>query len=179
VTDVNDVVAALTGTPVLIRDAEPRIPSRPGLYAWWGAPGILPSITGTPHPTFPELDLYYVGIGGDLRGRMVDRHVRGGTGGSTLRRALAGLRQQQEQYRTRWTTTRVVLTSDDERRLTAWIREHLLVTWVEQADPDGIEPVVIYAMRPPLNQDHNQHHPDYLTVKAARAAWRASAGPKP
>jgi uncharacterized protein RhaS with RHS repeats len=58
VTDVNDVVAALTGTPVLIRDAEPRIPSRPGLYAWWGAPGILPLSAGTPHPTFPDLDLY-------------------------------------------------------------------------------------------------------------------------
>lgn len=177
-TAIDEVVRALSAEPVPIRDAEPRIPSGPGLYAWWGGPGLLPPITGTPHPTVTSVHLYYIGIGGDLAARMVDRHVRGGTGASTLRRSLAGLLQRQEQYRTRWTTTRVVLVPDDERRLTAWIREHLSVTWVEHADPDAVEPAVIRAMRPPLNIDHNQTHREYLKVKAARAAWRASAGPR-
>lgn len=177
--DVDAVMQALSGQPVRIRDAEPRIPSGPGLYGWWGEPGLLPPVTGTPHPTNPSLRLYYLGIGGDLHERMVKRHVRGGCGASTLRRSLAGLLQPEQGYRTRWTATRVVLVPEDERRLTAWIRDHLHVTWVEHADPDGVEPAVIRAMTPPLNIDHNQGHPDYTTVKAARAAWRASAGPRP
>jgi hypothetical protein len=179
VTGADDVVAALTAVPVPVPEAEVRIPSGPGLYAWWAAPGVLPGIVGPAHPAAAGLELLYVGIGGGLRERMVDRHVRGGTGGSTLRRSLAGLLLDVEGLRTRWTKTRVVLVADDERRLTTWIRTHLSVSWCEHPDAGAVEPSVIAVLGPPLNLDHNTSHAAYSAVKAARAAWRASAGPQP
>jgi hypothetical protein len=75
----------------------------------------------------PGLELLYVGIASGLRARIVDRHGRGGTGASTLRRSLAALLLDREGLRTRWTTTRVVLVPQDEKRLTAWIRKRLHV----------------------------------------------------
>lgn len=173
------VVDVLTGVPVPVGDAEARIPAGPGLYAWWGAPDVLPGIVGPAHRSVPGLELLYVGIGSGLRARMVDRHVRGGTGASTLRRSLAALLLDQEALRTRWTTTRVVLVPEDEKRLTAWIRDHLHVTWCEHPEPGSVEPDVIAALGSPLNLDHNVGHAAYGTVKAARTAWRASAGTKP
>ena len=173
------VAGVLTGMPVPVGAAEPRVPTGPGLYAWWAGPGALPGIAGPPHPSVSGLELLYVGIGAGLRARMVDRHVRGGTGASTLRRSLAALLMDEEGLRTRWTTTRVVLVPEDERRLTQWIRTRLSVTWCEHPDPDGVEPAVIALLGPPLNLDHNAGHASYRTVKAARAAWRASAGHKP
>jgi len=178
-TTAESVVRVLTGAPVPVGDAEPRVPTGPGLYAWWGAPGVLPRIAGPSHPSAPGQELLYVGIGAGLRARMVDRHVRGGTGASTLRRSLAALLMDEEGLRTRWTTTRVVLVPEDERRLTDWIRTRLRVTWCEHHDPAGVEPAVIALLKPPLNLDHNAAHAAYGTVKAGRAAWRASAGPKP
>lgn len=176
--DVEQVCRALLALPLPIAVAESTIPSGPGLYAWWGAPDVLPGITGPAHPSASDLALLYVGIGSSLRARLVDRHVRGGTGASTLRRSFAALLLEQEGYRTRWTTTRVVLLPEDERRLTEWISKSLHVTWTEHPTPDAVEHRVIAALKPPLNLDANSGHPTYATVKTARAAWRASAGPR-
>ena len=38
---------------------------------------------------------------------------------------------------------------------------------------------MISRLAPPLNQMHNRAHPAYGTIRAARAAYRASAGPRP
>ena len=178
-TTAADVAAALCGPPAPLPEAETRVPRRSGLYGWWSQPGVIPDIQGPPHPTTAELQLLYVGIAGSLFDRVVDRHVRGSTGASTLRRSLAALLLDSERLQTRWTTTRVVLVRDDERRLTAWMRGHLLLTWCEHPDPEGVEPAVIKLLAPPLNLDHNSRHPARDIVKAARSAWRASAGPRP
>jgi hypothetical protein len=84
-----------------------------------------------------------------------------------------------EGYTTRWTTDRVVPIDADEERLSAWMREHLRVTWAEHPEPNDVEATVIKELGPPLNQDHNRAHPLFATIAAARAAYRASAGPRP
>jgi hypothetical protein len=96
-----------------------------------------------------------------------------------LRRALVALLMASEGYTTRWTTDRVVPIDADEDRLTAWMREHLRVTWAEHPSPDEVESGVINELAPPLNQMHNKAHPLHTMIAAARAAYRASAGPRP
>lgn len=173
------VVTALRTGPAPASEAQARIPRGPGLYAWWAPPGSLPGITGPAHPSVSDLELLYVGIATDLRQRVIGKHLRRGTGGSTLRRSLAALLADTEHLRTRWTSTRVVLVSDDEQRLTAWMRDTLQLTWCEHPHPRQAEPAVIAALRPPLNLDHNANNASYALVKTARAAWLASAGPRP
>jgi hypothetical protein len=80
-------------------------------------------------------------------------------------------------YRTRW-TSRVVLVDEDEKRLTAWMTQHLRVSWCEHPAPRDVEPHIIGALAPPLNVDHTTG-PQRDLVKAARQSYYASAGPRP
>jgi len=114
-----------------------------------------------------------------LRTRVGRNHLRGPTGSSTLRRALVALLMPSEGYTTRWTTDRVVPVEADEHRLSAWMREHLRVTWAQHPKPDEVESAVITELGPPLNQMHNKAHPLHAMIAAARAAYRTSAGPRP
>jgi hypothetical protein len=175
---MDDVVAQLLTDPVPLAEVNSGVPAERGLYAWWAAPGALPGIEG---PRHGEYELLYVGIAPNrpsshatLRSRLVRDHIRGGTGNSTLRRALAALLSEQEGWRNRW-TTRAVLVEEDEARLSAWMEQRLRVTWARHDEPWTVERAVIERMTPPLNQADNQGHPLYEHVRAARARWRASA----
>ena len=136
-------------------------------------------MTGPAHPSVEGLELLYIGSAEDLRTRVGRNHLRGPTGSSTLRRALAALLMRSEGYTTRWTTDRVVPIDADEARLSEWMRQHLRVTWAAHPNPEAVKTTVIQELGSPLNQRDNQSHPLYETVKAARAAYRASAGPQP
>src|SRR3954469_8632771 len=107
-----------------------------GVYAWWAAPSILPDLPGPPNGSVASLQLLYLGRATSLRGRILRNHLRR-SGSSTLRHTLAGLLVS-EGYRTTW-TDRVVLVSEDEARLTAWMYAHLRLTWAQDADPAPIE----------------------------------------
>jgi hypothetical protein len=179
VPDLAAAVSALLGPPRRAGPVTPTLPSSPGLYAWWGAPGALPGITGPAHPTEPRWELLYVGKASSLHKRVVQNHLLGPSGSSTLRRALAGLLIPTEHWLTRWTSTRVVLVASDEVRLTAWMRTHLAVTVVVHDAPGTVEDAVIEELAPPLNVAGNTAHPAYPVVRAARAAWHCSAGPRP
>ncbi|WP_331254134.1 MULTISPECIES: GIY-YIG nuclease family protein [unclassified Modestobacter] len=54
-----------------------------------------------------------------LRSRVAGDHIRGTTGSSTLRRSLAALQSEREGWQSRW-TTRPVLVSRDQLRLSEW-----------------------------------------------------------
>jgi hypothetical protein len=183
---MEDVVGALLGEPVTLPVAhQPTgggVPAQPGLYAWWAATGAIPGITGPPHPSVP-LELLYVGIAPSratsrarLRSRVLGNHAGGNTGASTLRRSLAALLTDSEGYRTRW-TSRTILLPEDELRLTAWMREHLFLTWAVHPEPWAVEREVIARLTPPLNQAENSAHPLYPVVRAARKRWTDSARP--
>lgn len=170
------VISGLLAAPVGAGDVRTLAPPVAGLYAWWASPDVLPALTGRAHQSSLGLRLLYVGIATKLRSRLASNHL-GRSGSSTLRRTLAGFLLDDEQYRTRW-TDRVVLVDDDERRLTAWMVEHLHVTWSEHPRPRGVEQTVIQTLRPPLNVEHASG-PTLDLVKAARQHYYASAGPRP
>jgi hypothetical protein len=135
-------------------------------------------VNGPAHPSADGLELLYVGLAQDLRTRVGRNHFRGPTGSSTLRRTLVALLMPSEGYRTRWTTDRVVPIDADEARLSEWMRANLRVTWAVHPEPQAVEAAVIAELTPPLNQRDNKGHALYQTIKAARAAYRASAGPR-
>jgi hypothetical protein len=179
VTDELTVAKELFGPPVEADEAQVTLPRESGLYAWWAPRGTLPDVSGPAHPSIDGLELLYVGLAQNLRTRVGRNHFRGPTGSSTLRRALVALLMSSEGYRTRWTTDRVVPVDADEARLSEWMRAHLRVTWAVHPDPQAVESAVIAELAPPLNQRDNKAHPLYSMIAAARAAFRASAGPRP
>jgi hypothetical protein len=177
---VNDLVTRLLAHPVSIVEATGAVPAEPGLYAWWAPTGVIPGITGPAHPT-EDLELLYVGIArsgpaskSTLRSRVVGNHIRGTTGQSTLRRSLAALLSEREGWRSRW-TTRPVLSSEDELRLSRWMADTLQLTWAAHPKPWTVEAAVIERLQPPLNQADNRAHPLYRFVKCARSRWRTAA----
>jgi hypothetical protein len=167
------VSTELLAAPVGAGDVRALAPSVPGLYAWWAAPDVLPTLAGPVHPSRSDLRLLYIGIAMKLRSRLASDHL-GRSGSSTLRRTLAGFLLDDEQFRTRW-TDHVVLVDDDERRLTAWMVEHLHVTWSEHPTPRDVERTIIQTLRPPLDVEHASG-PVRDLVRAARQHYRASAG---
>ncbi len=182
---MSDVVQQLLSTPVRLAavTASPLdggAPAEPGVYAWWVVPGAVPGITGPRHPS-ADIELLYVGIARNraaskatLRSRLVRNHIRGTTGQSTLRRALASLLSEQEGWRSRWTTRPVLVRVDDDR-LSVWMHDALRVTWAVHSEPWTVERAVIEELQPPLNQAENRAHPLYAYVKEMRTTWREAA----
>lgn len=178
-TDALTVAKQLCGPSLHADDAGALLPRASGLYAWWAPPGRLLAVSGPAHPSDEGGELIYIGLARNLRTRVGRNHLRGPTGSSTLRRALVALLMASEGYTTRWTPDRVVPIDVDEERLSAWMREHLRVTWAVHRSPKDVERMVINKLGAPLNQEHNKAHPLYSMIAAARAAYRASAGPRP
>ena len=71
--------------------------------------------------------------------------------------------------------TKVALSTVDNRRLSAWQREHLLLTSCPTERPWEIETEVIAQLAPPLNSAGNAAHAFYPAVRAARAELRRRA----
>lgn len=172
-----EAMGALDKQPVELADAIESLPSASGLYAWWARPGTLPAFQGHLNSDDPSWQLVYLGLATRLRQRILSNHLKR-SGSSTLRRVLAGLLLDDQGYRTRW-TDRVILVDEDESRLTQWMHEHLRLTWVVVPDPKVLEAGVICAWRPMLNVDHARPGEALDLVKAARKAYRDSAGQRP
>jgi hypothetical protein len=177
VTDVEQVTRRLLVQPVGLTEAATALPTGSGIYAWWARPEALPEFTGPANPVAGELRLLYLGLATNLRRRIVTNHLKQ-SGSSTLRRTLAGLLLLEQGYRTTW-TDRVVLIPDDEARLTAWMTEHLRLTWAEHPNPHAIEMDLIAALAPPLNVDGAAKGDVRDRIRAAKKAYQASAGPRP
>lgn len=175
--DAASVRRRLLSEPIELPRVVGELPQRPGLYAWWAEPSILPDLPGLPNDDDPTVRLLYLGLATNLRRRVAVHHLKR-SGSSTLRRTLAGLLLRQENYRTMW-TDRAVLVPDDEQRLTAWMTTHLKLTFAEHPEPDTIELDLIAALGPPLNV--NGATPGHLRARvvAAKADYAASAGPRP
>jgi hypothetical protein len=169
------VVDELLANSVRTDEVRTQAPAAPGLYAWWAPPAILPELVGAAHPTVPNLRLLYIGLATKLRSRLASNHLRR-SGSSTLRRTLAGLLLDEQDYRTRW-TDRVVLVDEDEARLTDWMGINLRVSWCEHPTPRDVEGDIIRTLRPPLNVDHASG-PAVDIIKAARRRYYDSAGPR-
>jgi hypothetical protein len=171
---VEDALRLLSDVPVGLDVAVKRLGRGSGVYAWWAPPSVLPDLPGPPNESVPSLRLLYLGRATSLRGRVLRNHLRR-SGSSTLRRTLAGLLVS-EGYRTTW-TDRVVLVSEDEARLTAWMYAHLRLTWAQDPEPATIEAELVRRLHPPLNVHGVDPEHIQAAVVAAKNAYNASSRP--
>ncbi|WP_374535813.1 GIY-YIG nuclease family protein [Micromonospora aurantiaca (nom. illeg.)] len=171
---VDEALRLLSGVPVALDVAVKRLSRGSGVYAWWAAPSVLPDLPGPPNDSDPSRRMLYLGRATSLRGRILRNHLRR-SGSSTLRRTLAGLLVS-EGYRTTW-TDRVVLVPDDETRLTAWMHEHLRLTWAEDPEPTIIEAELVRRLHPPLNVHGVDPEHIQSAVVAAKNSYNTSSGP--
>lgn len=151
---------ALRQPGLAIAEAEVRVPAKPGLYAISGASAVWVSL-GLGEP--PDHRPLYVGKAErTLKGRDVRTHfATGKTGGSTVRRSLAGLLASDLDLRGQPRNPDIAayyanfgLEAAGDARLTAWMVEHLrLAVWPSPpgTDLDDIETKVLVALMPPLN----------------------------
>ncbi|MDI1463388.1 GIY-YIG nuclease family protein [Catellatospora sp. KI3] len=174
---LQQVIDGLHAAPVALGEAVARLPRTPGLYAWWASPSVLADLPGPVNATDSGLRLLYLGIATSLRTRIAGNHLAR-SGSSTLRRTLAGLLLPTQAYQTVW-TDRVVLTAADELRLTGWMTDNLRLTWWACGDPRDHELKLITALAPPLNVEGAAPGRHRDLVRNARAAYLASAGPRP
>ncbi|GAA3284619.1 hypothetical protein GCM10020218_043050 [Dactylosporangium vinaceum] len=171
---IEQALRLLYGIPVGVDVAAKKLPRGSGVYAWWAAPSILPQLPGPANMHVPSLRLVYLGRATSLRGRILRNHLRR-SGSSTLRRTLAGLLVS-EDYRTTW-TDRVVLTAEDERRLTAWMSANLRLTWAEDVEAASIEAELVRRLHPPLNVHGVDSEHIHSAVVAAKNAYNTSSHP--
>lgn len=171
---VDEALRLLSGVPVALDVAVRRLSRGSGVYAWWAAPSVLPDLPGPPNDSDPSRRMLYLGRATSLRGRILRNHLRR-SGSSTLRRTLAGLLVS-EGYRTTW-TDRVVLVPEDETRLTAWMHEHLRLTWAEDSEPTIIEAELVRRLHPPLNVHGVDPEHIQAAVVAAKNSYNTSSSP--
>ncbi len=109
---------------------------------------------------------------------MTSQHIGGNTGSSTLKLALAALLWDERGYRPQRRSKKVVLDPADKADLAEWQKQHLRLTWAARPTPwsGTLEAAVIAQMRPPLNWQHNQTHPFWPTLDAARTRFRTTPG---
>jgi hypothetical protein len=185
VSDAAAIAGTLRASPLPLRVVLTRpdlLPATSGFYAWWMNHGALSDVPHVPHPLDGDVGLIYVGISPSratsrqtIRTRVLDNHIRGNVGGSTLRYVLAALLVEALDIRPRQQGRRLMLANGGEARVREWQRQNLGLTWCERDRPWEVEHDVIAALAPPLNSAGNSHHPFHARVREARAALRQLA----
>lgn len=154
------------------------VPASPGLYAWFfrQVPGGVPMdgclvVNG--------LTLLYLGISPDRAGKPNSRqalrsrirhHYTGNAEGSTLRRTLGALLEEQSGFPLRRVGSgrRITLTYAGEQWLDRWMDENAFVTCIEHPEPWTMEHDLIASLSCPLNISGNAHHPFSMKLRQIR-----------
>jgi hypothetical protein len=185
IADVDPVVQALRAPAVPapeVLQSPDLLPAAPGFYGWWSHRGAITAVPHVPHPLDAELSLLYAGISParetsrqTIRARVIGNHLTGNVGSSTFRFVLAALLLDALDLHPYLRGTKAALSAPENARLSAWQREHLLLTWCARERPWEIESEVIAQLTPPLNSASNAAHAFYPAVRAARAEFRRRA----
>ena len=143
--------------------------SRPGLYSWWAdgeARKQLGSVLRTPMPP-----LIYIGQAGatqwpsgrrpqsTLVSRIRSGHINGNASASTFRLTISAILRGPMNLRVEKPRR---LVPGDNRRVTAWIKEHLRVVIAPYDDRDSlgrVEEAVLVKVDPPLNLEGMPYTP--------------------
>ena len=188
VTDIDRIRRSLLSKTHLVAHAtrpttENGLPDGPGIYAWWVLRGALGNIPAKSHPTESHRQLLYVGIApkrsassATIRSRVISNHLRGNTGSSTFRLALAATLIDALCLHPNCSKSgKCVLPSDENQRLSTWQKDHLSITWAIVDQPWDIEAHTIQQLKPLLNVCENNQHPYYSVIRANRARFRQLA----
>lgn len=151
-----------------------------GVYAWWDLDGALSAHYPSNFPTVHQNRPLYIGLAArqGLASRGLEMHLKR-TRVSGLRRSLFALLRDELDLVPGVLPARggmFGLAKDLEPRLTDWMLDHLLVTWVIHDAPSEVESEIISEELPPLNYDHATHGPYAARMRQLRAELRA-AGP--
>jgi hypothetical protein len=180
---IDEVITKLTSIPKSLKEATDAsgLPARAWPVRMVDGARLDSGRSRCPHPTVPDLDLFYVGISPssakssqNLRKRVAGNHIKGNTGGSTFRLTLTSLLFETMAWQPVM-TDRPALTRDDNRALTQWQHEHLRLTWAVHPEPWTIEHEVIEHLGPPLNLAGSTHEFG-ATLSAARRRFKEAAG---
>jgi len=142
------------------------VPKERGLYAWFFKE-IPPGVPTDGCSTKDELTLLYVGISPknlestqNLRNR-IRTHYMGNAEGSTLRRTLGVLLEEQCGFPLRRVGSgkRMTFTHLGEQWLDDWMEVNAFVTWVTHSAPWETEAELFKSLSLPLNIRDNDHHP--------------------
>ena len=165
---------------------DPVAAGQPGLYSWWGddeAVRVFSDALGS-----RVGHLLYVGQAGaassvagkrshaTLQSRIREQHIRAQTRASTFARTIAAVLREPMQLDL---AAPGLLTDHSRQRLSAWIREHLLVATVPVPEPDALtslEDAVLAALDPPLNLDGMPPTPARHRLSELRS-WLGAAPP--
>jgi hypothetical protein len=147
------------------------------MYAWYFRD--IPALVPTDNCLILEgKTLLYIGIAPStpksrqsLLTRIIRNHYRGNASGSTLRRTLGVLLEEQSGYSLRRVGSgkRITLTRPGERHLDEWMEKNAFVAWTLHPQPWLIERDVLCNVSCPLNIAGNGHHPFCSTLQAMRA----------
>ncbi|NYD38001.1 hypothetical protein [Actinomycetospora corticicola] len=133
----DEAAAVLSAAPGDLDGTVADLPGAPGLHAWWTVEPL--GLGGVVHDGRTLLD---VGAARMLRNR-IRRQDLYRTGVSRLRRVLAGLQLDELALAPTW-AAEVVLPKADEERLSAWMRERLLLTVLpDDGAADLLGPVAV------------------------------------
>jgi hypothetical protein len=186
--EARSIVKALQAPAVVVPEvlqASESLPAAPGFYGWWARQGAI-RVPHIPHPLDEDLSLLYVGISParetsrqTIRSRVVGNHLNGNVGSSTFRFVLAALLTDALDLHPYLRGTKIALSASENGRLSAWQREHLLLTSCARERPWETESEVIARLTPPLNSASNAAHAFYPAVRAARAEFRRRARAAP
>ena len=162
-------ITALLSDPARTEDPctfpmDDAVAGHAGLYSWWAdstAKELLQQIPGS----VPPPHLIYVGQAGatswpsgkrstaTLKSRILNNHIGGNASSSTFRLTITALLVDPLNLRVAKPGR---LVSEDNRRVSAWIKEYLRIAIVPLEERDSlqeIEHVVLKTLDPPLNLD--------------------------
>jgi len=154
--------AVFSRSEVLVKDCP--VPAQPGVYVWFFK--TIPDLVPT-HGCikFGEMTALYVGISPgrvnspqNLRKR-IRTHFKGNAEGSTLRRTLGILLEQDSGFPLRRVGSgkRMTFTHLGEQWLDSWMQENAFVSWIVRSEPWQIEHDMLKQFNFPLNLQDNGH----------------------
>lgn len=163
------------------------VPMHPGVYAWYFK-NFPPNIPVTGCADFDGSKLLYVGISPKRppkngkppsRQRLYNRvryHMSGNAAGSTLRLTIGCLLADRLGIELRRVGSGERLTfADGEQKVSDWLSENAIVTWVEYAEPWELESKLFSELSLPLNLQGNRHHAFHAELSALRKMRRELA----
>lgn len=159
---------------VFLKSAVEPVPKEPGIYAFYFSEEITKMTYGC-ELEYGDYTLLYLGIAptkysssSNIRKR-IRQHYTGNIQGSTLRKTLACLINEEKPLQFRDPQEKRPKLKDNSRKeLNRWITEYSRITWYPVEKPWSYESRLILELKPPLNLECNGGHPFYETLQSLR-----------
>lgn len=107
--------------------------------------------------TYYDESVIYIGIATSLKKRGCNNHLLGTARNSTLRKSLGTLfKLRRKQFPNEVGTSKFRFVEEDEKMLTKWIGQNLMIYYFVTNNPKNIEKDLIEEYYPPLNIQGNR-----------------------